>query len=166
MNALGQALHQTGDADLVDHLGQLPRAGRAEQLAHAGIRRDHLLGAAIGVGIAAAHHGQHAVLGPGLAAGDGSVDEVEAALLRLGMELARDLGRSRGVVNEHRALVHAVERAVGPERDLAQIVIIADAAHDEVLARGGRFGRRRAEAAVPSDPLFRLGRGTVVTVSS
>ena len=44
MHALGQALHEAGDADLVDHLGQLAGAGRAHQPDHAGIGVDHRLG--------------------------------------------------------------------------------------------------------------------------
>ena len=55
------------------------------------------------------------------------------------VKLARDLGRSGGVVDEHRALLHAVEGAVWAQRDFAQVVVVADAAHDEVLALGRRL---------------------------
>ena len=147
---------------LVDHLGELARTGRPEQLAHAGIGGDHLLGAAIGFGLPAAHHGEHPVLGAGLAAGDGRIDEREAALLRLGGKLAGDLGRSGGVIHEHRALLHPMEGAVGSQRDLAQVVVVADAAHDEVLAFGCRFGGWRAAPLMLGNPLLRLGRSAVV----
>ena len=46
VDALGEALHQSRDADLVDHLGELARAGIAEELAHPRVGRDHRLGAA------------------------------------------------------------------------------------------------------------------------
>ena len=76
------------------------------------IGRDHRLGARVGRRVAAAHHREHAVLGAGLAAGHRRIDEIEAALLRLGVKLARDLGRGGGVIDEHRALCHAGEGAV------------------------------------------------------
>src|SRR6478752_1214145 len=97
-----------------------------------------------------------------LAAGNGRVDEREASLLRLGVKLARDLGRRGRMVDEHRALLHAVEGAIGPERDFAQVVVVADAAHDEVLALGRRLGRRRAAPAVLAHPFFCLRGGAVV----
>ena len=132
------------------------------QLAHARIGGDHLLGAAIGLGIAAAHHGEHAVLGAGLAAGDRRVDEIEAALLGFRMQLARDLGRGGGVVHEHRALLDAMEGAVRPERHLAQVIVVADAAHDEVLAFGRLFRRRRLASPVLAHPFLGLGGGAVI----
>ena len=52
---------------------------------------------------------------------------IEAALFALRMQFARDLGRGRGVVDEHRALLHAGKGAVGPERHFAQVVVVADA---------------------------------------
>ena len=50
----------------------------------------------------------------------------------------------------------------GTERDLAQIVVIADAAHHEILAFGGLFRRSRGFAAVLGDPLVGLGAGAIV----
>ena len=47
-SAFGEALDQAGDADLVDHLGELAGAGRAHQPAGAGIGGDHRLGAGVG----------------------------------------------------------------------------------------------------------------------
>ncbi len=103
-----------------------------------------------------------AVLGAGLAAGDRRVDEIEAALFRFRIELAGDLGGCGGVVDEHRALFHAGEGAVGTERHLAQIVVIADAGHDEILSFGCGFRRRRALAAILGDPFLGLGGGAIV----
>ena len=45
------------------------------------------------------------------------------------------------MIDENLALAHAGEGAIGAERDLAQVVVIADASHDEVLALGGGLRR-------------------------
>src|SRR5262247_377872 len=66
------------------------------------------------------------------------------------------------MVDEHSAFLHPVEGAVRPERYLAQVVVVADAAHDEVLALGCRLGRRCTAPAVLRHPLLRLGRGAVI----
>src|SRR5262245_20549338 len=66
------------------------------------------------------------------------------------------------MVDEHGAFLHAVEGAVRPECYLAQVIVVADAAHDEVLALGRRFGRRCAAPAVLGHPLLRLGRSAVI----
>ena len=72
-------LHDPGDADLVDHLRQLPGPGRADQLALGGVGREHR-GRALEHGrvVAPGHHGQRAVLGADLAAGDRRVDEPDS----------------------------------------------------------------------------------------
>ena len=49
VDALGESLHQAGDADLVDHLGQLPRAGAAHQRHRARVDGEHGFGAREGV---------------------------------------------------------------------------------------------------------------------
>ena len=66
------------------------------------------------------------------------------------------------MVDDDRALRDAGEDAVLAEHDLAEIVVVADAGHDEVLALGRRLRRRRAAAAMLGHPLFRLGGGAVV----
>ena len=78
------------------------------------------------------------------------------------MKLAGDGGRRRGVIDEDGARLKRGEGAVGPERHLAQIVVIADASEDEVgVVRGlGRGGRE--PAAELRDPGFRLGARAVV----
>ena len=153
MNAFRKTFDQAGDADLVDHLGQLAGAGRAEPLAHPGIGRDHGLGAGIGVFAAAAHHRQHAVFRAGLAAGHRGIDEFEAGLGRFGVEFARDLGRRGGVIDEGRALLHAGEGAIGAKRDRAQVVVVADAGHHEILALGGGLRRRARSCHRISRPM-------------
>ena len=69
------------------------------------------------------------------------LDVLEAALLRRGMQRPGDLGGRRGVVDKHRARLHACERPVGPERYATQVRVIADATEHDVgaghgLARG------------------------------
>ncbi len=163
MDAFGEPLDEARDADLVDHFCQLAGPGRTEPLAHPRIGAGNdRLGGGIGVLVAAAHDSEHAVLGAGLAAGDGAVDEFEAGFLRGGVELAGDVGRRRGMVDEGRALLYAGKGAVGADRDRAQIVVIADAAHHEILALGGGLWRRGGLAAELLGPLLRLGRGAVV----
>ena len=78
----------------------------------------------------------------------GRVDELQAALERRLGEFARHVGRGRGVVDEHRARLHAGEGAVVAEHDRAQVVVVADAAEDDVGAGRGlaRRGRMRSGA--------------------
>ncbi|MGY4470659.1 hypothetical protein ACVWWK_006368 [Bradyrhizobium sp. LB9.1b] len=66
------------------------------------------------------------------------------------------------MVDEGRALFHAGERAVGADRDRAQIIVVANAAHHEILALGCSLRRRRGLAAKLVRPFLRLGRGAVV----
>jgi hypothetical protein len=161
-DGFGEALDQPGDADLVDHLGELAGAGGAHQLAHAGKARDHRLDPGIGLRCAAAHHGQHAVLGAGLAAGDRGVDEAETGSRCRRVELARDIGRGGGVVDEDGALAHCGEGAVLGRRHRAQIVVIADASEHDLLALGGLGRRRSIDAAMLCHPFLRLLRRAIV----
>jgi hypothetical protein len=55
---LGQALHEAGDADLVDHLGQLPGAAGAQQGDRGEKAMRHRLHALEGRRVAAAHDGE------------------------------------------------------------------------------------------------------------
>src|SRR3546814_2045920 len=68
-----------------------------------------------------------AVLGAGLAAGDGGVDEGDAPLLAGGGQLARHLGRGGGVVDENAARGHAGEGPLLAQHHAAQVVVVADA---------------------------------------
>ena len=77
------------------------------------------------------------------------------------MQIARDFSRSGGVIDDDGTLVRAGEDAILPQHHLAQIVVITDAGHDEVLARSGVLRRRRAFAAMLRDPLLGLGAGAV-----
>src|SRR3546814_1208185 len=72
-----------------------------------------------------------AVLGAGLAAGDGGVDEGDAPLLAGGGQLARQLGRGGGVVDENAARGHAGEGPLLAQHHAAQVVVVADAGRSE-----------------------------------
>jgi len=90
------------------------------------------------------------------------VDEAEAAACRLGVKLARDVRRGRGVIDEDRAGAHAGECTVRSEHHASEIVVVADAGAHHVAARS-RFTRRRHRlAAVLGDPLPGLGGRAVV----
>src|SRR5258708_4064188 len=78
------------------------------------------------------------------------------------MKLARDLGRCRGVIDEYCASGNAVKGAICPERDLAQVMVVADAGHDEILTlRRCPWCRRRTPAEL-RHPLLGLGGGAIV----
>ena len=159
VNAFRETLHHAGDADLVDHLGELAGARRAEQLAHARVGGDHLLGATVGLGVAAAHHGEHAVLRARLSARYRRIDEVKAALLRRFIQFARDLRGRGGVIDEYRVLAHFRERGA---RDRPHVIVVADAHHHEVLACGSFLRRLGDLAAEFLGPGFGLGGVAVV----
>jgi hypothetical protein len=162
VDPLRKTFDQAGDADLVDHFCQLAGARGAEPLAHTGIGLDHGLGAGIGLLAAATHYRQDAVFRTRRTAGHRTVDKFEAAFGGFGVELARDLGGCRGVVDEGRAFLDTRECAVAAERDRAQVVVVADAAHHEILTFGGGLRRGCGLAAEFLGPGFRLGGGAVV----
>jgi hypothetical protein len=66
------------------------------------------------------------------------------------------------VIDKGRALLHARERTVGAEGDGAQIVVIADAAHHEILALGRGLRGRRRLAAELLGPLLGFCGGAVI----
>ena len=158
----GQTLGDADDADLVHHLGELARAGAADQRGHLGVGVDHRLRALEFGRVAAAHDAELAVDGAGLAARDRRVDEADAALFRLCMNFPGDSGRRRRVIDENRAALHARQGAVVPVDDGAHVVVVADAHHHEVAILGGVARRCGVFSAVLFRPLLRLGGGAVV----
>jgi hypothetical protein len=146
-NGFGQALDQARNADLVDHLGQLAAAagahigkGAREGISH----RCHLVEYLL---IAAAHHGELAVDRTGLTARYRGIHEVQAALAAFGIQLARHLGRGRGVIDKDGARLHAGKGAVVAQHNRAQVVVVAHAAKDHACALDGFAGRGRMAAA-------------------
>jgi osmotically-inducible protein OsmY len=105
--------------------------------------------------VAAAHHGELAVLRAGLAAGHRRVDKLQAQRRGPRVQLARHIGRGGGVVHEDGARLHAGKGAVGAQHHRAQVVVVADAAEHDVGAgcasRGVACG---ASAAVFCAPGF------------
>src|SRR4029077_19475270 len=89
------------------------------------------------------------------------IDKLETKLLCLRVEFARDFGRGRGVVDEGGAFLHSRERAVRAKRDGTQVVVVADAGHDEVLAFGCGLRRRRVASLEFLRPCLGLGRRPV-----
>src|SRR5262249_40126203 len=108
------------------------------------------------------HHGQYAVLSASLTARHRRVEKVKATVLGRREEFSGDIGRGRGVVDEHRTLAHGLERPLGTQRDVAHIAVVADATEHEVLVLGGFRGCRRGPTAVLLHPGFCLGGVAVV----
>ena len=125
-------------------------------------RVDDRLGAAVIGFVAAHHHGQHAILGSSLPAGDRRVEEAHTAFLGCGIDFAGDNGGIGGVVDENRAFRHAGERAVLAIDDRTQIVVGANAGEDHLRALGGGGRGRSGAAPVDLGPLRGLGLGPVV----
>jgi len=96
----------------------------------------------IGLGIAAAHHGE---LTPFSA--PAWPPETGASMKAMPLRFAASAWSSRAtsaeavvLSDENRAGLHAVERTIRADRHGAKVVIIADAGKDEVLAGCGLFG--------------------------
>jgi len=66
------------------------------------------------------------------------------------------------VIDEDRALLHPRQHTVIAIDDRADVVVVADAHHDEIAVLGGLARRGRVLAAVLLGPLLRFGRGAVV----
>ena len=162
MDPLRKALDEPGNADLVDHLGELAGPDRPHQSDHAGIGLDHRLGAIEDGLVAAAHDREDAILRACLAAGDGCVDEVDALGLGGVGKLAGDFGAGSGIVDQNGASLHAGSGAGVSERDGAEVIIIADAGEDEVGVPGGFGGSGGGAPTMFLRPFLRLGSGAVV----
>src|SRR5262245_38665579 len=162
MKRLGEGLDQSTDANLIDHLGELAGAGRADEVHSLRIGLDN--GLRLGeVGFVAADHDRKGtVLGAGLAAGDRRVEESRAALAGFRIKLASDGGGSRGVVDGDCPGLQALEHSVWSQRDGAQVLVVADAGENEI--RLGRSFRRCAYLAATElrDPSLRFRTRAIV----
>jgi len=162
MQRLGQPLQQAADADLVDHLGQLPAAGLAHQTDHPRIGGNDRLGAGKGLRLATHHDCQHAILGTGLTTGYRRIEKCHPASCGLLRQLPRHPGRSGRVIDQHAALRHAGQSALLTQYHTAQVIVVANAGHHE-LRTAGRFGRRRrVPARKLRHPAFGLRRAAVI----
>ena len=79
-----------------------------------------------------------------------------------GVKLARDARGGGCVVDVDRAGLQAAERPVRPQRDLAKIVIVADAGEDEIRALRSFLRRGRELAAELRNPGLRLAKRAVI----
>src|SRR6266699_1954566 len=114
--------------------------------------------------VASHHDGELPVFGTRLTSGDRRIEEIETALFRLGGELPRHFRRSGGMVDENRAFGHLLKRAVRPQRDFAQVRIVADAGEHDGCPFC-RFGRSvRESSIVLAYPRLGLGSAAVVDV--
>src|SRR4051812_1620446 len=66
------------------------------------------------------------------------------------------------MVDEGRAFLDAGEGAIGADRDRTQIIVVADAAHHEILTLGRGFRSCRRASAELARPFLRLRRSPVV----
>ena len=121
----------------------------------------HRLGGAEDRLLAADHDGEAAIDGAGLAARHRRVEKAQPIPCRLALQLARELGRGGGVIDQNGARLHAGEGAARAGRDRARVVVIADAHEDDRGLRGGLGGRRAVLAAMLLGPGLGLRRRAV-----
>src|SRR6266850_4152747 len=117
MDTFGKPLDNSGDAELVDHLGQLTCARGSHEPNHLGIAIDEWLRPVERFPVASDHHRQLAVFGTGLAAGYRSIEAPAALIFCSSIKLTRHCRRSSGVVDVDRTLLHAGKRACISNRD-------------------------------------------------
>ncbi len=145
-------LHHARDADLVDHLGELPGTRRADQARAARIGTEHRLDPGKIFRTASGHHREDAFACTGLATGYRRIDKADRVLRSRALELAGETRGGRGVIDQHRAGLHRGEQAVFSEHHLAHALVIAETAEHRVrTGRGPRRSRARF-ATVFGDP--------------
>ena len=159
---LGETLHDAGDADLIDHLGELAAARGPHQRYRSAVVRHHRFSRLERVRVAADHDGELAVLCTRLTARDRRIQEGDTFRFRCAMKLARNLRRGRGVVREDGALLHADEGALGRGRDLAHVMVVAHTHENDVGALGRGCRRLLEAAAILAGPGLRLRSGAVI----
>ena len=159
VQAFGQALDQAGDADLVDHLGQLAGAGRADQRRTLWRRRS-ITGLAAAKSPASPPHMtvSCAVLRARLAAGDRRVEEADARAAAP-LRPARARRRRRRWCGRRRSRPWPCRRRHRPaRRDAAHVVVVADARRTRCRPRARPRPAWRQLPAVRLCPCLRLGR--------
>src|SRR6195952_5945745 len=112
MDALRQSLNEASDTDLIDHLGELPRARWTHETAGARVGADGGLHLRVCSGVTAAHHGQDSIFCSRLAARDRRVNEPKSAVVRSLRQLPGNLRGGGGVIDEDRSPLHTRERTL------------------------------------------------------
>jgi len=121
--AFREALNETGDTNLINHLGQLSGTETANQRHLPGITINDRLDF-IEVGLAnAAHHRQHTVLRTGLTTRNRRINEASTCFAGASVELACDIRGRGSIVDENCPPAHARKRAFVTKHDAAQILL-------------------------------------------
>ncbi len=110
--AFSEGLHKSGNANLVDHLRQLPGAGWTHEAAGPGISGDHGLSFHEIIPVAAAHDGQLTIFRSGLAPRNRRIEKSKSARFRLAIELSGNRGGRSRVIDKHGARRNARERSI------------------------------------------------------
>ncbi len=162
VDGFGEALHQAGNADLVDHLGQLPCAAFSHQADEFCEAFDDRLGLVESILVSTAHYCQDTVFGTCLTTGNRSIDEAAALVLGRCIKFTGNFGRRCGVVDKNRAFFQSMKGTIIAGRDGAQIVVVSDAGKDEV-ATFSCFLRGLGEvAAIFGSPFLGLRSRAVI----
>ena len=158
---VGIADHAGGEAHLVAELGGLAGTGgvEVEELLAEGLKKgQHGGGLLLG---RADDQRKGAGLGARLAARDGAVEGVLVLDLCGIVNVAGELRRARGEVDEVGALASGADEAVGGQVDVLDVGGVADHGEDDVgLARG--VGRRVGPLGAAGKKRLGLGLGAVV----
>ena len=100
METLGQSLNEPGNADLIDHFGELARPRRSHQPAGLGIGKDDPFGPPVIVRFTAAHDAERTCFGAGLTAGYWGIDKAKSLGFRNRVKVARDDRRGGCVIEK------------------------------------------------------------------
>ena len=152
-----------GDADLVDHLGELAGARAARSACTCAHRRRSPSRRGRNGSASPPHITVSTPFSaPAWPPDTGASTKSKPRFFALGVELARDLGRGGGVIDEHRALLHAGEGAVCAERTSRRSLSLPTHIITKSWPSAASFG---VAAALPPnclDPFLGLGGGAVV----
>ena len=166
VQAFRERLYEAGDADLVDHLGELARAGRPHEVDSRAVAFEKRKHAVVVLAASAGHDRQLAVLGPGLTPGYGRVHESKIALARAAVQFAREFGRSGGVIDQNRPAAHARKRAARFQRNSAHVLVATHAGERELRFRQAAAGLLAATPPYSSTQRSAVERVRLNTVTA
>ena len=131
-HALGHALNDAGNTDLIDHFCQLAAAGRANMGLRLGIRGEDRLGFCNSRSRATTENAELAVNGTLLTTGDGSINKALPRPEPFTGDFSRDVCRDRGVINQQCMLAQAGQNTFRALQDLGKIFIAANASQNKL----------------------------------